>query len=260
MADKPADKKAAPKPAPASLESKIVMFGGVALMILLIIVPAILAFFNVDSASIFNLHNIKEFFITIISKTFVFITFVAIFLSMCFFLAISYSKGKYNRVMDTWKRTVASQMPGVVNANGGPAPVSTGAVIGSVVLPGSEGKAGLAGQAAVHGPEAQWGNAVWLEVEQKINSVNPSDWRLAIIEADVLLDEMLEQMGLPGDHLGERLKAANKSFFNTLDEAWQAHKVRNIIAHQGASYQLSYNEAKKTVDLYRRVFEEFYFI
>lgn len=255
MADKPGDKKAAPKP--ASLESKIVMFGGVVLMILLIIVPAILAFFNVDSASIFNLSNIKEFFITVISKTFVFITFVAIFLSMCFFLALSYSKGKYNRVMDTWKRTVASQMPGVVNANGGPAPVSTGAVIGSVVLPGSEGKAG---QAMVHGPEAQAGNAVWREVEQKINSVNPSDWRLAIIEADVLLDEMLEQMGLPGDHLGERLKAADRSFFNTLDEAWQAHKVRNIIAHQGSSYQLAYNEAKKTVDLYRRVFEEFYFI
>ncbi len=258
MADakKPEKKPAAPT---QSLESKLLIFVGVAVMLLLIIIPAILSFFNVDSASVFNLNNIKEMFITIVSKTFVFVTFIAIFLSMTFFLAISYSKGKYNRVMDSWKRNVASQMPGVLQNNGGAAAAinTAGAVIGAVVLPGSSGQMG---QAMVHGPEAQGGNSVWLEVEQKINSVNPSDWRLAIIEADILLFEMLEQMGLPGQNLGEKLKAADSTFFNSLDSAWQAHKVRNIIAHQGAGYQLSYNEAKKTIDLYRRVFEEFYFI
>ena len=259
MADKPAPKKDDKKSAPSqSLEQKMVVFGGTAVLILLIVIPALLAFFNIDSGSIFNMNYIKELFITVVSKTFVFVTFVAVFLSLVFFVALSYAKGKLNQTMDYWKKNVASQMPGAINAATS-ATNTAGDVIGQVVLPGSE-SAGLAGRAMVHGPEAQAGNAVWLEIEQKINSVNQGDWRLAILEADVLLFEMLEQMGLPGQNLGEKLKSADSSFFNTLNEAWQAHKVRNIIAHEGAGYKLSYNEAKRTIDLYRRVFEEFYFI
>jgi hypothetical protein len=258
MADKPTEKKGGDKkPAAApsqSLEQKLFVFVGVCVLLLLIVVPAVFSFFHIDSASVFNMHNIKELFITIVSETFVFITFAAVFLSLVFFVGLSYAKSKHNQVMDFWKRNVASQMPGVINTT---TSNPNSAVIGQIVLPGS-GTAG--GQAMVHGPEAQAGNSVWLEVESKINSVNPSDWRLAILEADILLFEMLEQMGLPGQNLGDKLKAADSSFFNSLNEAWQAHKVRNIIAHQGAGYQLSYNEAKKTVDLYRRVFEEFYFI
>lgn len=260
MADKPDAKKGGDKKPAApdqSLEQKIFVFVGAAVLILLIVIPAVMAFFNIDAGGIFNLEYLKELFITVVSKTFVFVTFIAVFLSLVFLVAVSYAKSKYNQTMDFWKRNVASQMPGVANASSVAA--STGEVIGEVILPGTS-TGGQAAKAMVHGPEAQAGNSVWLEVEQKINSVNPSDWRLAILEADILLFEMLEQMGLPGQNLGEKLKAADVSFFNSLNEAWQAHKVRNIIAHQGAGYQLSYNEAKKTVDLYRRVFEEFYFI
>ncbi len=260
MADKPDAKKsggAKPAAPSESFEQKIVIFFGAAVLILLIVIPAVMAFFNIDAGGVFNLVNIKEIFITVISKAFVFVTFIAVFLSLVFLVAVSYAKSKYNQTMEFWKRSVASQMPGVVNPSS--VAVSTGDVIGEVVLPGAN-TGGQAAKAMVHGPEAQAGNSVWMEVEQKINSVNPSDWRLAILEADILLFEMLEQMGLPGQNLGDKLKAADSSFFKSLNEAWQAHKVRNIIAHQGAGYQLSYNEAKKTVDLYRRVFEEFYFI
>jgi hypothetical protein len=264
MADKPAEKKPEKKPAASeqSLEQKLVVFFGVIIMVVLIVIPAVLAFFNFDSASIFNMANLKEFFISAVSKTFVYVTFFAVFFSLVFFLALSYAKSRHRRVMDYWKKNVASQMPGMLGAGNLGAignVANQGEVIGQIVLPGSMGS-GAAGTAAVHGPEAQAGNSVWLEVEQKINSVNPSDWRLAILEADILLFEMLEQMGLPGQNLGEKLKAADSSFFSTLNEAWQAHKVRNIIAHEGASYQLAYNEAKRVIDLYRRVFEEFFFI
>ncbi len=262
MADKPDAKKGGdkkPSSAPSqSLEQKIFVFLGVGVLIMLIVIPAVLSFFNINSSGIFNMNNLKELFITVVSKTFVFVTFVAVFLSLVFFIAVSYTKGKYKQVMDSWKRNVASQMPGINNASG--ATNVTGTVIGQVVLPGSDMKSGQGSQAMVHGPQAEAGNSVWQEVESKISSVNPSDWRLAILEADILLFEMLEQMGLPGQNLGDKLKAADTSFFSTLQEAWQAHKIRNIIAHQGAGYQLSYNEAKKTIDLYRRVFEEFYFI
>src|SRR5690606_1487074 len=69
----------------------------------------------------------------------------------------------------------------------------------------------------------------WFDIVQKIDSENPSDWNVAIIEADKILDDLMKKMGYPGDNLGERLKAVERSDFLTLDSAWQAHKVRNSI-------------------------------
>lgn len=92
------------------------------------------------------------------------------------------------------------------------------------------------------------------------NSARESDWRLAILEADVLLDEMVTGMGYHGDSLGEKLKAIEKSDFLTLDKAWEAHAVRNRIAHEGAAFVLSAREAKRVIALYEEVFKEFRYI
>jgi len=103
-------------------------------------------------------------------------------------------------------------------------------------------------------------NQKWQQVQIHINSNNPSDWRLAILEADIMLNDILEKMGYQGDSIGDKLKSIDKSEFVTLDLAWEAHKVRNLIAHQGSDYQLNEREAKRVIDLYKRVFEEFYYI
>src|SRR6476620_2218786 len=73
-------------------------------------------------------------------------------------------------------------------------------------------------------PEATGKNEKWESVLVHGNSMNASDWRLAIIEADTILDEMLKKMGYQGENLGERLKSVEPSDFNTLNSAWEAHK------------------------------------
>lgn len=107
---------------------------------------------------------------------------------------------------------------------------------------------------------AQPKNARWERVRELANTQNESDWRLAILEADIMLDDLLKQQGYRGDSIGERLRDANPLQFSTLDLAWQAHKVRNEVAHAGEGFHLSEREANATIDLYRRVFEEFKFI
>ena len=42
----------------------------------------------------------------------------------------------------------------------------------------------------------------------------------------------------------------------TLDDAWQAHKVRNQIAHAGADFVLTQKITRETIMMYKRVFEE----
>jgi hypothetical protein len=94
----------------------------------------------------------------------------------------------------------------------------------------------------------------------RLDSEKESDWRLAVLEADVLLDEMVTHMGYHGDSLGERLRSIEKSDFVTLDKAWEAHAVRNRIAHEGAAFPLASREAKRVIGLYEEVFREFHFI
>jgi hypothetical protein len=103
-------------------------------------------------------------------------------------------------------------------------------------------------------------NRRWKNIQSLVNSHNLNDWKQAIIEADIMLDEMLEKMGYKGDSIGDKLKQIEASDFLTLNQAWEAHKVRNQIAHQGSNYILSHDEAERVIDLYSQVFKEFYFI
>lgn len=96
----------------------------------------------------------------------------------------------------------------------------------------------------------------WAHVRELIESPHESDWRQAIIEADIMLDDLLSQLGYPGDSVGEKLKSVDPSRFHTLQNAWDAHKVRNEIAHSGSAYQLEEHMAHRTIALYETVMRE----
>ncbi len=94
------------------------------------------------------------------------------------------------------------------------------------------------------------------DLQTHIASDNPNDWKLAIIEADIILDDVLKRQGYAGATLGERLKSISPSALQSLDDAWQAHKVRNNIAHAGADFVLTHKIARETVQQYERVLTE----
>lgn len=99
-------------------------------------------------------------------------------------------------------------------------------------------------------------NPRWEYIEKLFASENANDWRVAIIEADTMLDELTVAMNIPGDNLGERLKNVNVNQFPTLNSAWEAHKVRNRIAHDGINYSLSEREAQVTKRHFEFVFRD----
>jgi hypothetical protein len=118
----------------------------------------------------------------------------------------------------------------------------------------------LYGSKIIHGDyeeSPQEKNGRWERIIELINSANSSDWRLAIIEADVMLEDLLNSMGYHGESIGEMLKAVEVSDFLTLDAAWEAHKVRNKIAHSGSEFALNEREAKRVIALFESVFREF---
>jgi len=103
---------------------------------------------------------------------------------------------------------------------------------------------------------AQVDHSRWNHIMSLIESGQENDWRQAIIEADIMLDELLTRLGYQGDSLGEKLRSVNSTHFQTLNNAWDAHRVRNEIAHQGSAYQLSEHLAHRTIANYEAVFRE----
>ncbi len=100
----------------------------------------------------------------------------------------------------------------------------------------------------------------WDSVKKHIESDKENDWRQAIMDADIILDDLLTKMGYQGESIGEKLKRVATGDFASLDDAWEAHKLRNRIAHEGTTFSLGHHEAKAAIDQYKRVFEEFYYI
>lgn len=96
-------------------------------------------------------------------------------------------------------------------------------------------------------------NARWNVVKGYMESDTEELWRIGIIEADNMLREVLESKGYNGADVGEKLSNAK---FQTVQLAWDAHKVRNRIAHEGSEYKLSERDAKRAYNLYEAVFRE----
>ncbi len=102
-------------------------------------------------------------------------------------------------------------------------------------------------------------NAQWEKIQTWLISQNPSDWVQAIIEADKMLDELLNLLGYGGSSLGDKLIAVEVGQIKNLDEAWEAHKFRNRIAHE-KNFQVTEHDVKKIIYLYEKVFREFDYV
>jgi uncharacterized membrane protein YcaP (DUF421 family) len=74
--------------------------------------------------------------------------------------------------------------------------------------------------------------------------------KLAIIEADNLLDAALKSLVMPGDTLGERLKSAGYKY-PKIKNVWWAHKLRNNLVHDH-SFRLNSSQAKKALNEFEK--------
>jgi len=97
--------------------------------------------------------------------------------------------------------------------------------------------------------------ARWQEIMNHMDSVKEAEWKFAIIEADKLVEEALRKGGFPGDTLGEKLSLIHPDQLAGLDGLWEAHKVRNHVAHD-FNYFLRYTEAKYAINQYERALRE----
>jgi hypothetical protein len=89
----------------------------------------------------------------------------------------------------------------------------------------------------------------WMRIETHFYKGSENDMKVAILEADKILNEALRDAGMPGIQLGDRLKRARTSQIPNLDDLWQAHRLRNQIAHE-ADFKLKRDLAERALGIY----------
>jgi len=99
-------------------------------------------------------------------------------------------------------------------------------------------------------------NPQWHYIQTLIESPNESDWRVAIIEADSMLEESLREKGLSGNTVSELLEAAKDSGYRNIQDAWGGHLIRNQIAHDGSDFPLSQVEGRRAIKMFQNFFED----
>jgi hypothetical protein len=96
----------------------------------------------------------------------------------------------------------------------------------------------------LHGMSAERIKSTWQEIE-KSSGMGIMGAKLAVIEADKLLDGVLKSMLIPGETLGERLKTAQYSYPD-IKKVWPAHKLRNQLVHD-ATFELTQSQARRAL-------------
>lgn len=90
----------------------------------------------------------------------------------------------------------------------------------------------------------------WLKIENSLEKGDERSYRLAIIDADKLVDRALNEMGIPGKSMGEKLKKIGNRLPD-IQKLWHAHKLRNQIVHE-SDFEISYNQARQALSIFRQ--------
>lgn len=99
----------------------------------------------------------------------------------------------------------------------------------------------------------------WEKVLARLQSQKSDQYKVAVLEADEIADEVLAKVGYPGSNMGERLESITVNQLEMIEELRKAHETRNGIVHK-ADFQLDRKTAEDLVGVYQKVLETLEFI
>lgn len=95
----------------------------------------------------------------------------------------------------------------------------------------------------------------WMKIKERLDTGLESEFKLAVIEADSMLDDILKKLGYNGETLDERLKQVSLDVLPSVEKVREAHKIRNNIVHD-PDYRLNLEEAEKAMSIYENALTE----
>ena len=94
----------------------------------------------------------------------------------------------------------------------------------------------------------------WEEIIRRVETQGPSGYSISIIEADVLVEHTLGRIGIIGRNIAERLRSLAPEELPNVNAVWDAHALRNRIAHE-PNFIPSKDETAKALSAYKEALE-----
>jgi len=95
----------------------------------------------------------------------------------------------------------------------------------------------------------------WGKIKARLELPTEAEWKIAVIEADNLVDDLLRRMGYSGTTMGERLKTITPAQLASINAIWEAHKLRNKIVHEPDS-RLLHRDARVAIQNFETFLRE----
>ena len=104
-------------------------------------------------------------------------------------------------------------------------------------------------------PHQKFARKRWDEIMQRFALGSESDFRLAVVEADSLVEEVFKKIGFDGETLGDRIQAISEHELHSISGLKEAHGLRNRLVHT-PGFKVSRSEAELALSRYEDVLEE----
>lgn len=91
----------------------------------------------------------------------------------------------------------------------------------------------------------------WKKIKEKLDTGVEAEYKLAIIEADDFLAEMLDDRGFAEKTFEESVKKAGKGMLPNLEEILSAHEIRNSVVYN-PDFKVSAEMVKNILAVYEK--------
>jgi len=90
----------------------------------------------------------------------------------------------------------------------------------------------------------------WKKVRSRLEAGSESEYKLAVIEADDFLNEVLERRGYKGDNFEERINQISSAQLPNKEQVIDIHEVRNSVVYD-PDFELELERAQEIIDVYQ---------
>ncbi|MCX6758368.1 MAG: hypothetical protein NTX14_01540, partial [Candidatus Nealsonbacteria bacterium] len=95
----------------------------------------------------------------------------------------------------------------------------------------------------------------WMKILQRLESELETEYKLSVIEADLLLNDVMKRLGYEGKNLSEKLERVKPEVFKELQLLKEADQIYQNLVYD-TSYHLTQPEAKKIIAEFERALSE----
>ncbi len=95
----------------------------------------------------------------------------------------------------------------------------------------------------------------WMKILQRLESELETEYKLSVIEADLLLNDVMKRLGYEGKNLSEKLERVKPEVFKELQLLKEADQIYQNLVYD-TSYHLTQSDAKRIIAEFERALTE----